>query len=214
MRRQTLLPLAIAVLNGLAFVAFAIGKLPLLGRYLFPSAAMLALFAAVAALGWTALGEKPRMRRWVWQVTGSFALLVIVAFFPLQQAGRLTDLRTDIRNRYRVDADLHKLVQSPGAKEKIASCGPVYLPNHRPVPQVSYWTGKRPTDVQAIGPAPVSDGTYISPANQGVAELSILDKNDRAPLGADVPGIGGGPESYVEVARNRSWVLWAGDCTG
>jgi hypothetical protein len=215
MRRQTLLPLAIAVLNGLAFVAFAIARLPLLGRYLFLSATVLALFAAVAALGWTALPKRPRIRRWTWMLGGSFVLLVIVAFFPLQQVGRLTALRTDIRNRYRVDADLRQLVRQPAAKEKIASCGPVYVPNHRPVPQISYWTGKRAADVHAIGPAPVSDGTYISPAGDAVEKLSVLDKNDPTPLDPDVvPRVGQGPESYVPVASNRSWVLWAGDCAG
>jgi hypothetical protein len=175
---------------------------------------MLALFAAVACLGWTALPAKPRIRRWAWTAGGTVLLLAIAVLFPVQQVDRLTNLRTDIRNRYQVDADLRQLVEQPAAKRRIAVCGPIYLPNHRPVPQVAYWTGKRPSIVQAIGPAPVSDGVYISPIDQDVEKLSILDPKDPAALGAQVPRLGHGPAGYVEIARNRSWVLFAGDCAG
>ena len=183
MRRQTLLPLSIAVLNGLAFTAFAIAKLPLLGRYLFLSSTMLALLASLACLGWTALPKKPRVRRLTWTIGGTVLLLAIAVLFPVQQVGRLRDLRTDIRNRYQVDADLRQLVEKPEVKDKIAVCGPIYLPNHRPVPQTAYWTGKKPSTVGAIGPAPVSDGIYIAPIDVDVEKLSILDPKDPARLG-------------------------------
>ncbi|MEA2478609.1 MAG: hypothetical protein QOJ07_531 [Thermoleophilaceae bacterium] len=213
LRRRTLLPLAIAVLNGSAFVVFAIAGLPLLGRYLFLSGAMLALLAALAALGWTALpATAPERGRW--KIGGLVVLLAILVVFPVQQVGRLTALRTDIANRDRVEADLRVLVERPEARRAITACRPLYVPNHRPIPQLAYWTGRRPSQVEAIGTAPSGAGTYLSPATDAVAKLSVLDPRDPKPLGTAVPRTGAGPPGYREVARNRSWVLFAGACRG
>jgi hypothetical protein len=210
LRRQTLLVLSIAMLNGLAFVAFAIAELPLLGRYLFLSSVMLSILASLAALGWTAMPKKPRYPRFNWMVLGLFLLLVFAVVFPLQQVGRLTDLRTDIAARDEVQADLRELVQRPESQRAIDACSPFYVPNHRPVPELSYWTDTRPRDIEAIGPVVSQDGVFVSPADNEVAELSVLDPRDPKPLGAEVPEPGAGPAGYVEIARNRSWVLYAG----
>src|SRR4051794_8560071 len=79
LRTRTLLPLAVAVLNGIAFVAFAIAGLSLLTRYMFLAACMLAIFTALAVFGWTALDpEHPVRRAWRWG--GALVLLVILAF--------------------------------------------------------------------------------------------------------------------------------------
>ena len=51
MRRQTLLPLAIAVLNGLAFTAFAIAKLPHIASLLADDAAAAADHAELVVFG-------------------------------------------------------------------------------------------------------------------------------------------------------------------
>ena len=121
------------VLNGLAFCAFGIAGLSLLGRYLFLAGAMLALFTAVACLGWMELPVGAQGRS-LWRVVGLVALAGIVVFFPAQQVHRLTALRTDIRNRDRVQSDLRKVAQTTQAKAVLRACGPVFVPNHRPVP--------------------------------------------------------------------------------
>src|SRR5215211_260112 len=87
-RRRTLLPTAIALLNVVACTAFAIAGLPLLGRYLFLAACMLALFTGLAALGFTALPEDSGTVRLGGAAVGLTVLAALVLFFPIQ-LGRL-----------------------------------------------------------------------------------------------------------------------------
>ena len=203
LRARSLLPAALALLNGASFVAFALAGLPLLGRYLFLAASMLALFAALAALGWRALEpDHPARRRW--RAGGLVALTVFAVFAPTQ-VGRLNALRLDIAARDRVQADLLELVRSPAAAPVLAACRPLYVPNHRPVPSLAYWTGRRPRDViSAELREPSAGGLYVAPASARVAALSILDPRDPRRLVARVP------EGYRPVTRNGSWVLHAG----
>ena len=78
-------------------------------------------------------------------LVGLLVLVGIVAFVP-QQADRLNALRDDIANRERVQADLHELVKLPAAREALHRCGTLFVPNHRPVPELAYWTGRRPAE--------------------------------------------------------------------
>lgn len=203
LRRRTLLPAAIAVLNGIAFAVLAAAGLSLLPRYLFVAASMLAIFAAVAAFGWLVLdGEHPVRRRWA--LGGALALAAMVAF-SWQQADRLSLLRADIAKRDRIQADLLDLVRTPRAEGALARCAPLYVPNHRPVPSLAYWTGRRPSEVlsaQLHRPSP--DGLFIAPATPEVERLSILDPNDPRRLDAEVP------PGYRPIAANRSWLLYTG----
>jgi hypothetical protein len=204
MRDRTLLPAAIAILNGLAYLAFGIVHLPLLGRYLFLAGAMLAVFAGLAAFGWTALerAREPLRRRWL--VGGLIVLAGIVALTP-QQVNRLRALRTDIAHRDRVQADLHSLVKTPRAELAFDRCGLVYVPNHRPVPLLAYWTDRQPRDiVSAQHLASLErDGLFVAPATREVAKLSVLDPRDLSAPATRPPG-------YRPIARNRSWILYGG----
>jgi hypothetical protein len=135
---------------------------------------------------------------------------VIAIVFPIQQVDRLTTLRDDIANRQRIDADLQSLVESRAAKEVLGRCtGHLYVPNHRPIPQLAYWTGRRPAEILSVGlDTPMSGGTYIGPTTQAVAKLSILDPKD--PVKRQVFPPGQGPPGFRPAVRNRSWILWAG----
>ena len=203
LRRRSILPAALAVLNGLSYVAFAVAGLPLLGRYLFLAASMLALFAALAALGWRALAAAHPARRG-WRIAG-IAVLAALALFAPTQVDRLDALRSDIAARDRVQADLLGLVRAPAAARALAACRPLYVPNHRPVPSLAYWTQTRPREViSAQLRTPGRTGTFLAPATPAVARLSILDPRDPRRLDARVPA------GYRPVARNRSWVLYEG----
>ncbi|HEX8053206.1 MAG TPA: hypothetical protein VF517_09450, partial [Thermoleophilaceae bacterium] len=138
LRERAAVPAAILVLNGVGFLVLAVGGLSLLGRYLFLAGAMLSLFAAVAVFGSMALAPDDRRRR-AW-MAGGIVLLVTMAALAPQQAGRLGDLRDDIADRDRVAADLHDLVENPAAREALDRCGTLFVPNHRPVPNLAYWT--------------------------------------------------------------------------
>jgi hypothetical protein len=172
---------AVAVLNGIAFAVFGIAHLPLLGRYLFVGATMLALLAAVGALGWTSLppdhpGRRPRT------AFGVAALAAIVVLFPLQQVDRLNKLKDDIAARDVVQADLHNVLRGP-LHAFIHRCVKVRVLSHRPVPLVSYWADKRPETVVVSTHSPARSCTIL-PANERVAHLAILDPKEpeTAPL--------------------------------
>nr|MBA2504680.1 hypothetical protein [Thermoleophilaceae bacterium] len=205
LRSRTLLPAAIAVLNGVAYLVLAAGGLSLLGRYLFLAGAMLALFAALAALGWTALPALHRARR-AWKLGGAVVLVAFAVFIP-SQVDRLDALRDDIAARDRAQADLLDLVRTPRAAAAIDACGTIYVPNHRPVPELAFWTERSPADIvsaQLTRPGP--RGVYVEPVDERVRQLSILDPKDPERFDARVPS------GYRLVASNRSWRLLSGRC--
>ena len=203
LRRRTLLPAAVAVANGVSFVAFAVAGLSLLTRYVFLAAAMLALLAALAGVGWTAL-ERAHAARRRWLGGGLAVIAGLIAFTPMQLE-RLDFLRDDLAKRDRIQADLLDLVRSREGGAAFDACAPIYVPNHRAVPSLAYWTGTRPAEiVSAQLERPGSEGLYLDPANAEVERLGVLDPKDPKRLDAEVP------TGYRLVARNRSWNLYSG----
>jgi hypothetical protein len=196
MRRRVPLPVAVALLNGIAFTAFAIARLPLLGRYLFVAAAMLAVLAGAGALGWLALAHDHEGRR-PWSGVGLAALAAIVVFFPLQQTDRLDLLKDDIAARDRIQADLRDLADG-AFRERLRACPRVYVLSHRPVPLVAYWAARRPEDVVVSHADPARPCTIL-PANARVARLAILDPKE--PATARRPRITG------LAVRYGAWIL-------
>lgn len=201
--RRMIVPTAVAALNGVVFLAYATFDLPLLGRYLFIAATMLALFAALAVFGWTALaGDDPRRRPWL--AGGALALLAIVAFSPLEVA-KLAESREEVAKRARVWDDLQALLREPRAEAVLARCGPVYVPNHRPVPLVAFWRDVPPGDVPSAQlERPGASGLFVTTTNPEAERLSLLSPKDPKRLDAEVPG------DYRRVVANRSWALYAG----
>jgi hypothetical protein len=197
MRDRAHIPLAIAILNGLAFAAFAIARLPLLGRYLFVAAAMLTVFAGAGAFGWRALPPGHPGRR-LWRPVGIAALAAIVLFFPLQQVDRLDALKTDIAARDRIQADLKDLVERPSVKRELRACPRVYVQSHRLVPLIAFWADIRPGEIISAK----SRSCAVFAANQTVAKLAVLDPNEPGASTA----VYRGPAS----ARNRSWIFVKG----
>ena len=194
MRERAHLPLVIAILNAIAYTAFAIARLPLLGRYLFVAAAMLTVFAGAGAFGWRALAPSHPGRR-LWQATGLAALAAIAVFFPLQQVDRLDTLKDDIAARDRVQADLRELVQRPAVKRDLRACPRVYVLSHRPVPLIALYADLPPARVEA--PRGRATGCVVAPASDEAARLAVLDPNE--PNTAEGVYVSGSSQ------RNRSW---------
>jgi hypothetical protein len=191
MRDRARLPLVIAVLNAIAFTAFALARLPLLGRYLFVAACMLAIFAGAGAFGWMASTDGRR----IWRPVGVAALAAIALFFPLQQVDRLDLLEEDIAARDRIQADLKELVERPAVENALRACPRVYVPSHRLVPLISLWSDIRPRRIVAAR----QRGCVVFPANETVAELAVLDPNE--------PGASLGAYEGPVRARNGSWIF-------
>jgi hypothetical protein len=197
MRDRTYIPLAIAILNGLAFAAFAIAHLPLLGRYLFVAAAMLTVFAGAGALGWRALPPDHPGRQ-LWRGAGLALLAAIVLFFPLQQVDRLDALKTDIAARDRIQADLKDLVEQPKVRTALRNCHGILVPSHRLVPLIAFWGDIRTKRIVGDGRQAFAQ-CLIAPANPTVAKLAVLDPNE--------PGASLAPYRGPATARNRSWIF-------
>jgi hypothetical protein len=194
MRERAHLPLVIAIFNGIAFTAFAIARLPLLGRYLFVGACMLALFAGAGALGWLALPPDHPGRR-MWRAVGVAALIAIAVFFPLQQTDRLDVMKKDIAARDRIQADLKELVQRPDVAAALRACPRVYVPSHRPVPLIALYADLDPARV--VAPSGRVSGCVVVPRNAQVAALAVLDPNE--------PSTAKGVALSAPVQENRSW---------
>jgi hypothetical protein len=195
MRDRAHLPLVILVLNGLAYTAFAIAHLPLLGRYLFVGACMLAVFAGAGAFGWLALPRDHPGRR-LWRPVGIAAIAAIAVFFPLQQVDRLNVMKDDIAARDRVQADLKDLVQRPDVKTRLRACPRIYVTSHRPIPLVALYAGIPSTRI--ITPRGEATGCVVVPRTDEAARLAVLDPNEpNTAKGVEISG--------PETKRNRSW---------
>jgi hypothetical protein len=200
-RDRAHLPLVIAILNGIAYAAFAIARLPLLGRYLFVAAAMLAIFAGAGVFGWQALPPEHPGRR-IWRPLGIAALAAIAIFFPVQQVDRLNLLKDDIAARDRIQADLKDLIDRPGIRASLRGCRTVVVPSHRLVPLISLWADLRPSRIVTINGPAFGSLCVVWPANRMVAQLAVLDPNE--------PGTSLARYKGPATARNRSWLFFAG----
>ncbi len=79
--RRALIPVAVLALGLGGFLVLGVMHLPLLRRYLFPAGAVLALFCAVALLGWLLLERGTRARRG-WALAAVAALAVLATSIP------------------------------------------------------------------------------------------------------------------------------------
>jgi hypothetical protein len=202
-RARSLLPAAVAVLGGVAFVALAIAGLPLIGRYLFLPATMLAAFFSFAALGWRE--QVPGRLRRGWALGGAVLLVAFVAFAPANVSG-LDGLRDGIQLRGRMSEDLHSLTTAPVTGRLLRACSPIYVSNHRPVPILSFYLDRPPGDVRSALLEPARRGLFVAPANALVKEKFVLDPRDPRRLDASVP------RDFRRVGGNRSWTLYERGC--
>jgi hypothetical protein len=201
-RARSLLPASLAVLGGIAFLALAPADLPLLGRYLFLPAAMLAIFFGFGALGWIDW-ERGDLRRW-WAIGGTALLAVFVAFLPASVSG-LDDLRDGVQLRGRIQDDLRDLSTGP-QEGLLRRCSPVYVPNHRPVPVLAYYLDRPPDEIVSAQLERPRRGVFVAPASSLVEEKFVLDPSDPKRFSAEVPA------DFRLVTANRSWKLYEKSC--
>ena len=194
LRARALLGAAAGVASVVAFCILAAAGLPIVTRYVLLPAAILCVFAGAGLLGWRVLDRNDAHRR-QWMVLAMLFVLVFAGLAPsqvrrLQRTSRALDVQQRIRD------DLGDLVASGAISTR---CGPIAVPNHRPVPLLAARLEVRPGRVVSAQVRRPRTGVYVAPASAEVLRNFVLDKNDPHPLTAAVP------PGFAEVASNRSW---------
>ncbi|RKQ91354.1 hypothetical protein C8N24_1176 [Solirubrobacter pauli] len=185
---RTLLPLVVAGLGLLAFLALGVSGLPLLSRYLLLPAALLALWCAVAALGFTVAQEA----RGAWWAAGAVTLVVL----GVTAHGVRDQLRGHVSflgGRTTVERDLGAILASAPVRTALERCGGVLgLPDDAPGPHARRLVGE---GVRVRGRAPVA----LHYADARARSVYVIPP-------AEPPGL---PPGRVELARNGSWIASA-----
>lgn len=199
LRRRSALGIAAVVLALAAFAFLAAAGLAIIARYTMLTGALLAIFAAVALLGWRLLDREHSWRR-RWQAFAGVVLLMFVLWAPSQWDLDST-VHRDLSNQGTIERDLSHLVDA-GAFAK-PPCGPIAVPNHRAIPRLAFGLEVKPTAfVSASEEGIPRHGYLLDPASPFVIHNFILDPNDPTRFSL-VP-----PPGFREVARNDSWILY------
>jgi hypothetical protein len=198
LRRRSTLGIAAALLALLAFAFLGAAGLAIIARYTMLLAAILAIFIAVALLGWRLLEPGHRWRR-PWQVFAALVALMFVLWLP-NQWDLDSRVNTDLTNQGQIENDLTDLVDA-GAFEPL--CGKVAVPNHRAVPRLAFGLDVKPTQIVSAGEEGIPRrGYFVAPASPFVIHNFILDPNDKTDF--SLPR----PQGFSEVARNESWIVY------
>jgi hypothetical protein len=198
LRRRSTLGLAAVLLALGAFAALAAAGLAIIARYTMLAAAILAIFAALALLGWRLLEPDHAWRR-RWQAFAGLVALMFVLWIPNQWDLDST-VHRDLSNQGAIERDLSELADS-GAFEP--PCGPISVPNHRPVPRLAFYLDIRPSRIVSSSEQRAARrGYFLDPASPFVVHNFVLDPNDPARFATAVP------PGFHRVARNDSWVLY------
>jgi len=199
LRRRAALGVAAAVLALGAFALLGSAGLAIIPRYTMLAAAILAVFVAVALLGWRLLeGDNPWRRRW--QAFAGVVALMFLIWLP-NQWNLDSKVDTDLTNQSRIEGDLTDLADS-GAFEPI--CGPISVPNHRAVPRLAFNLDVKPTAiVSSSEQRQPRHGYFLAPATPFVIHNFILDPNDPSRFENNAA-----PTGFHLVAKNESWKLY------
>lgn len=198
LRRRSALGIAAIVLALLGFALLACAGLAIIARYTMLASAVLAIFVAVALLGWRLLApDHPWRRRW--QLFAGLVALLFLVWLP-NQWDLDSRVDTDLTNQAKIEGDLSDLVDA-GAFEPL--CGPIAVPNHRAVPRLAFGLDLKPTAIVSASEEGVPKrGYFVEAANPFVIHNFILDPNDPTDFSLTAP------PGFEEVASNDSWQVY------
>ncbi|HWW67824.1 MAG TPA: hypothetical protein VNY83_07540 [Solirubrobacterales bacterium] len=199
LRRRSALGLAAAVLALGAFALLGSAGLAIIARYTMLAGAVLAVFVALALLGWRLLEPGHPWRR-RWQVFAGVVALMFVIWLPNQWRLDST-VNSDLTNQGTIERDLTHLVDA-GAFRPL--CGPIAVPNHRAIPRLAFGLAIKPTEIVSASEAKKipSHGYFVDPASPFVIHNFILDPNDPTRFSLTVP------HGFHLVAQNESWKVY------
>jgi hypothetical protein len=198
LRHRSILGIVAAAAALGAFALLGCAGLAIIARYTMLAAAVLAIFVALALLGWRLLEPGHPWRR-AWQAFAALVALMLVLWLPNQWDLDST-VHRDLANQGEIERDLSDLARS-GAFDP--PCGPISVPNHRAVPRLAFYLDIRPSQiVSSSEERQPRRGYFLDPASPFVVHNFVLDPNDPARL---FPAV---PPGFRRVARNESWVLY------
>jgi hypothetical protein len=199
LRRRSALGIAAAVLALAAFAFLGAAGLAIIARYTMLAGALLAIFVAVALLGWRLLDAGHPWRR-RWQLFAGLVALMFVLWLPSQWDLDST-VHSDLANQGTIERDLTGLVDAGAFAKPL--CGPVAVPNHRAIPRLAFGLDVKPTEIVSASEEGVPRrGYFLKPASPFVIHNFILDPNDPTRFSLTVPA------GFRRIAANDSWVLY------
>jgi hypothetical protein len=198
LRRRSALGIAAAVLALGAFALLGSAGLAIIARYTMLAGAVLAVFVALALLGWRLLEPGHPWRR-RWQLFAGLVALMFVIWLPNQWDLDST-VNSDLANQGTIERDLTHLVDA-GAFRPL--CGPIAVPNHRAIPRLAFDLEVKPTQiVSATEQGIPRHGYFVDPASPFVTHNFILDPNDPTRFSLAIP------HGFRLVAQNQSWKVY------
>lgn len=197
------LPVALLAAGIGTFALVGLGGLSVIDRYLLVPSLMLMLLAAVAIAGWTMLVPGTWLRRgWI---AGSVLLVLFGIAFT---ASRVNVNRLENELLFRGDSRtaLREVLNDPAVQRGL-ECGPVFVPNHKLVPDVR-WDLDLPVD-QVIArtdpdaPPPERGVAILIHGRSAIFNQLLVNRRDR-------PGTNLPPDGFERVAVSRYYAAYVG----
>ncbi len=199
--RRALMPLVLFAIGAGTFALVGIAGLSVIDRYLLVPSLCVMVFAAVSIAGWTMLEPGTAWRR-AWM--GGAVLLVAFGVVFTATRVNLNQLRNELRFRGDSHTALASVLRDPAVARGLR-CGPVYVPNHKLIPDVRWLLDRSQSGVLAR-----SDSRVGEPA-RGVAILV----HDRPAIfkqafvtDADKSADNLPPEGFVRAATSRYYAAY------
>lgn len=185
------------------FALVGLGGLSVIDRYLLVPSLMLMLLAAVAIAGWTMLVPGTWIRRG-WMAASVVLVLFGIAF----TVDRVNVNRLENELLFRGDSHraLEEVLADPEVRAGLA-CGPVFVPNHKLVPDVR-WDLDLPVD-QVIArtdpeaPAPERGVAILIHGRAALFNQLLVNARDR-------PGTNLPPDGFRRVAVSEYYAAYVG----
>jgi hypothetical protein len=159
--RRVLMPLVLFLVGVGTFALVGLAGLSVIDRYLLVPSLCVMIFAAVFIAGWTMLRERGGWRR-LW--AGAAAALVLFGVGFTATRVNLDQLHKELRFRGDAHAALVGVLSDPAVVAALR-CGPVYVPNHKLIPDVRWILDRPRSGVLA------RSSDEIGPPRRGVALL-------------------------------------------
>ncbi len=151
--RRAAMPLALFAAGIGTFTMVGVAGLSVIDRYLLVPSLCVMIFAAIFVAGWTMLRAGTWSRR-IW-MGGAAALVVFGIVFTATRVN-LNQLGNELRFRGDAHQALEDVLSAPAVASSLR-CGPVYVPNHKLIPDIRWILHRDKSGVLARSSANVGE---------------------------------------------------------